>query len=216
MNFFQVVFANNPISGLFILIACFIPDFRVGLATTLAGIIATLAEMLLQMQPWTAMRAGLTPLNAILVGSVISSLYPTIYNAEMDAKMWIFICIGSFISIFICGGFANTIGKANIPYMTFPFNLVAICTFLAIKPADIPENTLNLEEEIPIDWIRVGRGILVSMSQVYAINDIKASILMNIGVILCSPLLFLISLFGATMGSFAGKQFNHLKKYSKP
>ena len=38
--------------------ACFLPDYRVGLATTLAGSIAVLAEMLLQMQPWTAMRAG--------------------------------------------------------------------------------------------------------------------------------------------------------------
>ena len=81
---------NNPISGLIILVACFLPDYRVGLATTLAGSIATLAEMVLQMQPWTSMRAGLTPLNAILVGSVISSLYPTIYEeTHMDAKVHI-------------------------------------------------------------------------------------------------------------------------------
>ena len=108
--------------------------YRIGLATTLAGSIATLTEMILQMQPWTSMRVGLTPLNAVLVGSVISSLYPSIYKEDFDAKMWVFICVGSFISVFICGGFANSLGKGNIPYLTFPFNIVAICSFLAIKP----------------------------------------------------------------------------------
>ena len=108
--------------------------YRIGLATTLAGSIATLTEMILQMQPWTSMRVGLTPLNAVLVGSVISSLYPSIYDKDFDAKMWVFICVGSFVSVFICGGFANSLGKGNIPYLTFPFNIVAICSFLAIKP----------------------------------------------------------------------------------
>ena len=108
--------------------------YRIGLATTLAGSVATLTEMILQMQPWTSMRVGLTPLNAVLVGSVISSLYPSIYNEDFDAKMWIFVCVGSFISVFICGGFANSIGRGNIPYLTFPFNIVAICSFLPIKP----------------------------------------------------------------------------------
>ena len=41
----QVVFVNNPISGLLILVACFIHDWRVGLATSLAVSIATLSEM---------------------------------------------------------------------------------------------------------------------------------------------------------------------------
>ena len=43
----QVVFVNNPISGLLILGACFIPDWRVGLATFLAVSIATLSEMVI-------------------------------------------------------------------------------------------------------------------------------------------------------------------------
>ena len=153
------------------------------------------------------MRVGLTPLNAVLVGSVVSTLYPAIYNVEMDAQMWIFICLGSFVSIFICGGFANTIGQANIPYLTFPFNIVAICTMLAIKPKiplEIPDSSLE-DETKSIDWLMVGRGILVSMSQVYAINHIPASILMNIAVLFSSPLLFTMSLVGATLGSLAGK-----------
>ena len=42
-----------------------------------------------------------------------------------------------------------------------------------------------------IDWTGVMRGIVVSMGQVYAVNDVKASCLMNLAVALSSPLLFL-------------------------
>ena len=56
-----------------------------------------------------------------------------------------------------------------------------------------------------VDWTMVGRGILVSMSQVYGVNDITTSTLMNVAVLLASPLLFLTSNFGATLGSLLGK-----------
>ena len=36
---------NNPISGLLIFIAAFVADWKIGLATVLAGSIATLGEM---------------------------------------------------------------------------------------------------------------------------------------------------------------------------
>lgn len=49
-----------------------------------------------------------------------------------------------------------------------------------------------------------GRGILVSMSQVYGVNDITTSTMMNVAVLLASPLLFLTSTFGAILGSLLG------------
>ena len=42
---FQPVFVNNPICGLLIYIAAFIPSWKIGLATVLGGTIATLGEM---------------------------------------------------------------------------------------------------------------------------------------------------------------------------
>ena len=41
----QVVFANNPLSGLLILIATFLADWKVGLGMLLGGSIATIGEM---------------------------------------------------------------------------------------------------------------------------------------------------------------------------
>ena len=53
------------------------------------------------------MRCGVAPFNGILVGTVIASLYPTVYQVEMDLKMWIFISLGS-----ICRYVFRIYGKA--------------------------------------------------------------------------------------------------------
>jgi len=215
----QPAFVNNPICGLLILIATFIPDWKVGIGMFVGGSIATICELVLKLQPWDLMRNGVAAFNGVLVGTVISCLYPAVYHVPMDLKMWIFICIGSVASVFICAAFGNTLGKANIPYLALPFNLIAVCTFLTIQPlqddnsslniknlndlnsTDVLHNTTNSEA---INWCGVGRGILVSMGQVYAINDVKASSLMNLAVFLASPLLFFMSTLGAVLGSFAG------------
>ena len=57
-------------------------------------VVAQLLQVL-QLQPWELMRCGVAPFNGILVGTVIASLYPTVYQVEMDLKMWIFISLGS-------------------------------------------------------------------------------------------------------------------------
>ena len=117
----------------------------------------------------------------------------------------------------MCSAFVNTLGAGNnIPYLALPFNLIAVCTFLTIQPhlpasqvssenGGMIEETFNatLDDNV-IEWCQVGRGIAVSMGQVYAINDVAASSLMNLAVFLASPLLFLTSTIGAVVGSMAG------------
>ena len=119
----------------------------------------------------------------------------------------------------MCSAFVNTLGAGNnIPYLALPFNLIAVCTFLTIQPhlpasqvssenGGMIEETFNATvdaNETDINWCQVGRGIAVSMGQVYAINDVAASSLMNLAVFLASPLLFLTSTIGAVVGSMAG------------
>ena len=113
----------------------------------------------------------------------------------------------------VCSAFVNTLGaEFKVPYLTLPFNLIVICTFLTIQHQEdnqenTTENTFNSTvSELPINWYQVGRGIAVSMGQVYAINDVIASSIMNLAVFLASPLLFVMSTIGAILGSLAGAQ----------
>ena len=57
---------------------------------------------------------------------------------------------------------------------------------------------------LDVEWDQVGRGILVSMSQVYGIDDVTTSIMMMVAVGLASPLLLMTATAGATIGSFLG------------
>lgn len=109
-------------------------------------------------------------------------------------------------SIFLCAALENTLGKVNIPYLALPFNLIAVCTFLTIQPQiEVPISSQESQNSTEIvNWCLVGRGIVVSMGQVYALNHVEASILMNLAVLLASPLLFFMSSLGAVIGSIAG------------
>ncbi len=106
--------------------------------------------------------------------------------------------------------------------------MIAIISFLTIKPDDSTigeddeylnfeainetstweyadsNSTAILDSGEPINWCNVGRGILVSMAQVYAVNDVVASSIMNLAVFLASPLLFIMSAIGAVVGSLGG------------
>ena len=56
------------------------------------------------------------------------------------------VSLFSFIfSIFVCSALGNILGKFGVPYLTFPFNLLAIVTFLSLQtiyPA-LPKEEIN-------------------------------------------------------------------------
>ena len=116
--------------------------------------------------------------------------------------------------------FENTVGRVGIPYFALPFCTIATCTFFSIKPEstttlvsddstfennDFEIEDFNNQTEIVVDWCKFGQGVLLSMGQVYAINDFRTSTIMNIAVFLASPLLFITSTIGALFGSLAGE-----------
>ena len=101
-------------------------------------------------------------------------------------------------SIFICKALDAFLSKFNLPYLAAPFNLVIIVLFLMLKPEvedaspsvastvteasifdaalqpNATEEALDTEEQVSkldqIDWLQVGRGLLLSVSQVREIK----------------------------------------------
>ena len=55
-----------------------------------------LCFQILQIHPWAMMRNGVAPVNAVLVGTVFSALYPVVFCTERTTAMWVFIVLGSF------------------------------------------------------------------------------------------------------------------------
>jgi len=216
----QVVFINNPICGLLILVSFFISSPEVGLACLLGGCVATLTEFLFGLHPKELVINGVAPLNGVLVGSVTVQLYEQVYNVDQDLTVWLAICMGGIISVFFGGAFNNFFSPLKLPYFTLPFNLVAIISFLSLGPQNMvskdPEIILNstlslleitnksVEEEFQASpsWLSVSYGCLLSFGQVYAMNDILASIVICLAMFLYSPYLMITSFIGSIIGSF--------------
>ena len=88
---------------------------------------------------------------------------------------------------------------------------VTIPTLATAGNVSASSNSSTIADEV--DWTLVGRGMLVSMSQVWGVNDIATSTMMNVAVLLASPLLFLTSNFGAVLGCLLGTCTNKTKNY---
>jgi len=205
----QPAFVNNPLLGLLILVAIFLFNWQVGLGCILGGGVATLTEVVLGLHPWDLVGNGVCSFNGVLVGTVISILYPGVYGVERSTGMWVAIVIGAVTSVFFASAFNNFLSKVNVPYMALPFNIIAVCVFLSLQPnpqIEITEKmTFNASDPYcgdgSVSWCGVGRGVIVSMGQVYAVDAVVPSLVMNLAVLLASPLLFTMSTLGATIGS---------------
>ena len=111
-------------------------------------------------------------------------------------------------SVIVSSALMNSISKLHVPFMTLPFNFIAIISFLNFQSeeyfshldASISIKSNNTSTDI--DWIRVVEGMVVSMGQVYAVGGLPTSIIMWVAVALYSPLLAILSALGALIGTF--------------
>jgi len=213
------VFVNNPILSLLILLAMFLCDVRIALCCILGGTMATITELMVRLHPWSLIENGAAAFNGGLIGSVIAALHPVLipHSTHPNLEIAVSVLVGSVASIFITSALNNLLNTFSLPFMTLPFNIVAICTFITLLPAQdsttqtIPQNTTNET----ISWVGVGHGILVSMGQVYAVHCLASSCLINLAVMLYSPLLFFMCTMGATIGCLLPLTFLPPEDYSQ-
>ncbi|CAL8109150.1 unnamed protein product [Orchesella dallaii] len=255
----QVVLANNPLAGLVILIALFWSDVFVGLAATVAATTAILTAVLMRQDP-SSIEAGLTTYNAVLVGTVTSSLWTPLYGEAVGITVWTFIIIGAALSVFVTSAISTILSSLKIPLpaLTLPFNVVTILIFICLMPMNhehfqhngnasepvalrlrgheplvISSNLLHehhlqhisrqirspeddgVNDNEPasessseaLNWGRILSGIVLSAGQVYGVNNELGSVLIYIGIMIYSPILFMMSVFGAILGTSTGLFF---------
>ena len=78
----QPAFVNNPLLGLVILAALFLPEPTIGLGCLLGGLTATATELCLGLHPPGLVTNGVAAFNGVLVGTVIPILYPLVYQVK--------------------------------------------------------------------------------------------------------------------------------------
>lgn len=125
-GFGQVVFSNNPISGLLIIISLGATSPGTLLFAASTGFLGLLLSMLLR-DPQEHIANGLTVFNPLLVGAVSYALIPKVYG-PFDSLSILLILLGTIFSVYM----TRSMRDNKIPAMAWPFNLAEFALLLVL------------------------------------------------------------------------------------
>ncbi|XP_046750971.1 urea transporter 1-like [Diprion similis] len=221
----QVVFANNPISGLLIAgaFAFFIPGMM--LMAICAGIIGLSLSMLIADEPRSQLENGLTVFNPILCGSLTYTSRPDVFDS-FDGRLFSYLFVALIFSVYL----ARALESGKLPCLSAPCNVVQVIFIFTLAsrgsnispvaenttaevhgtstPDLFPENyteasVLNNSDD-HVNWGMVFRGMLTSSGQVYTADNVAVSSIIYLAILTYSPITAAFSFTGAMVGSLTG------------
>ena len=201
----QVMFQNNPLSGLLFFIAIGWGSYAAGMPeVAIAGLVcvltATLTAQWLHVDA-AGLASGLYGYNAYLVGLALATfLAPT-------ALLWAYVLLGGAVSVVATLATANMFKTWGVAALTAPFVLVAWLLLLAVFAfSGIDGSTLGYGGKVtPIDPaaanpLQLGdfvQGILKSISQVFLKGNVLSALLLLAGLAVSSIAAAVFALVGA-------------------
>ncbi|KAM6227054.1 urea transporter 2 [Spheniscus humboldti] len=203
----QVMFVNNPLSGLIVVAGFLVQNPWWTLTGCLGTVVATLTALILG-QERSAIAAGLYGYNGVLVGLLMA-----VFSAKGDYHWWLLLPV-ALVSM-TCPVFTSALGsvfcKWDLPVFTLPFNL-ALTLYLAasgshnfffpttvIQPATATPNITWTDAEMPM----LLQSIPVGVGQVYGCNNPWTGGIFLIALFISSPLICLHAAIGSAVGMLA-------------
>ena len=138
----QVMFQNNPLTGLLFLVGIFVNSFKFGGAALLGLAASTLAAHLLGVDR-ALIRAGLFGFNGILVGIALAFFF------EFDFLLAIYIVLGAAVSTVVMMALINLLTPWDMPALTAPFVLTTWLMLFAVYQFDALSPTAPLAPLAP-------------------------------------------------------------------
>jgi len=112
----QVMFQNNPLTGLLFLVGILVNSPLLCLAGVIGLLVSTLTAMLLRVDR-SVVRAGLFGFNGILTGIGLA------FFLQWNAYLIVYIVIAAVLSSVVMMALANFMGNWDMPALTAPFVL---------------------------------------------------------------------------------------------
>lgn len=201
----QVMFQDNPLSGLLFFVAIGWGSLAAGVPqVAIGGLVAVLAATL--MAQWlrvetAALYSGLYGFNAYLVGLAL----PTFMAAS--PALWVYVVFGGAVSVVVMLGITNMFKTWGVAALTAPFVLTSWLLLLATNAfSGLAASALPPSGEIvPIDpaaanLLNVGdfvQGIFTSITQVFLKGHGPAALLLLAGLAVSSLAAAVFALVGA-------------------
>ncbi|CNI20416.1 urea transporter [Yersinia pekkanenii] len=204
----QVMFQNNPLTGLFFFIAIFVGAYgegnpAVAYGCVLGTVVATLTG--LTMRDRKSWRLGLYGYNGCLVGAAL----PTFLVAT--PVVWACIVLGSIVSVIVMVCIADILKTWKVAALTAPFVLTTWMILLASYafaglhsgglPAPALPHPLVLEAGHTFDGTNVFLSMFNGISQVFLFSSLIAGILFVIGLAIESLWAAVFALCGALLAT---------------
>lgn len=207
----QVIFQNNPLTGLFFLAAIIWGAFVGGqiviaVGAVVALVVATITAMLLDVDE-ASLRQGLFGFNGVLVGAAV----PTFLAP--NPAMWFILIVGAAVSTVVMLAVSNVMKTWGAPALTFPFVLTTWFLVLAaysfghlpiasMGPPALPHAAGAAASEFSAGWQPLGEAWLKGPAQVFLINNAVSGVLVVIGLLVSSVWAGIFALLGAGVALF--------------
>ena len=203
----QVMFQDNPVSGLLFIIAICWGSASAGVPQVATGglvalISSTFAAYWLGVDK-DSLHAGLYGFNAYLVGLAL----PTFLAPS--PLLWIYVALGGAISVVAMLAIVNVFKTWGVAALTAPFVLVALLMLLATRafsgfdPSSLPISRLIVAMDPsaanPLLFGDFVQGTLKSISQVFLKGNGLAAILLVVGLALNSVAAAMFAVLGAVV-----------------
>lgn len=204
----QVVFVNNPLSGLLIVLALFIQSPWIGLMSLVAVVSSTAGAIALKLDR-DSIRSGIFGYNGILVGAALAT-FGLSGNGGWNLWWAIAIIIFSALTTVIMKTFgvwwATTF---KCPVLTLPFNIATLLFLILVKLIPQPlfelgKTTIATTSVTTIDPTRLLASLPIGFGQVFLADKLIAGCLILLAVAICTPIGAIVGLVGAALGVVAG------------
>lgn len=216
----QVVFMNNPITGLAILVAMWIASAWLGFGGTLGLVVSTLTALILGMDR-PAIRAGLYGFNGVLVGAALATFLGPEWSAGV---MGYIVAVSAFSTILMAVLAKIFLGTWGVPAFTLPFNFATLIFLIAalqfkfghVGPLIGPDTPAVAGQKVPtglretltsasvIDVEGVYNAIFRGIGQLFFADKPLSGVIMILGILVCSRIAAVFALIGSTVGMLTG------------
>uniref|UniRef100_A0A8C3SGE6 Urea transporter n=1 Tax=Chelydra serpentina TaxID=8475 RepID=A0A8C3SGE6_CHESE len=203
----QVMFVNNPLSGMLILAGLLIQNPWWTLTGCSGTVVSTLTALLLR-QDRSAVAAGLFGYNGVLVGLLV-----TMFSDKGDYYRWLLLPI--VVTSMACPVLSRALGsvfrKWELPVFTLPFNIAVSLSLAAtglynlffpttlIQPVTSVLNITWSEIEVPL----LLQSNPVGIGQVYGCDNPWTGGIFLVALLISSPLICLHAAIGSAVGILA-------------
>uniref|UniRef100_A0A8C3UQ99 Urea transporter n=2 Tax=Catharus ustulatus TaxID=91951 RepID=A0A8C3UQ99_CATUS len=204
----QVMFVNNPLSGLVILTGLLLQNPWWTLTGCVGMLVSTLTALILG-QDRSAVAAGLHGYNGVLVGLLMA-----VFSADGDYNWWLLLPVAlvSMTCPIFTSALSTVFSKWDLPVLTLPFNLALTFYLAASGPHNLffPTTVIRPATATPnITWADADitmllQSIPVGVGQVYGCDNPCTGGIFLIALFISSPLICVHAVIGSAVGMLAG------------